>query len=55
MSQLKRAYRAIVSRRGQTMTEYALILATVAAIAVALIQNAGVIVNTLVSRVDPLL
>lgn len=55
MSQLKRVHRQIVSPRGQTMTEYALILATIAAVAIGLIQNAGTIVTTLVNRVGPLL
>lgn len=41
--------------RGQTMTEYALILATVAAILVALYQTAGTIIKTLVDKVGPLL
>lgn len=55
MSQQKRVYRTIVSSRGQTMTEYALILATIAAICIALVQNAGNIVSTLVGHVGPLL
>ena len=48
---------ASVSRasRGQTMTEYALILATVAAVLVSLYTSAGTIVTTLVSKVGPLL
>ncbi len=37
------------------MTEYALILATIAAVMIALYQDAGAIVTTLVSRVGPLL
>ena len=55
MSPPKRVYRTIASSRGQTMTEYALILVTVAAVCVALIQNAGTIVSILVSHVGPLL
>jgi Flp pilus assembly pilin Flp len=42
-------------RRGQTMAEYALILATIAAVCVALVQNAGTIVNELVNKVSALL
>ena len=41
--------------RGQTMSEYALILATIAAILVSLYTSAGTIVATLVSKVGPLL
>jgi Flp pilus assembly pilin Flp len=41
--------------RGQTMTEYAMILATIAAVTVALVTNAGTIVSTLVGKVSALL
>jgi len=44
----------IASSRGQTMTEYALILVTIAVIAVALVGNAGTIINALVNGVDAL-
>jgi Flp pilus assembly pilin Flp len=37
--------------RGQTMAEYALILATVAVIATALVQSAGTILTSLVHNV----
>ncbi|HVA77960.1 MAG TPA: hypothetical protein VNF27_08695 [Candidatus Binataceae bacterium] len=40
---------------GQTMTEYALILATVAAVVVSLYTSAGTVLTTLVSKVGPLL
>lgn len=40
---------------GQTMTEYALILATIAAVVVALFNSAGTIVNQLVNQVGPML
>ena len=43
--------RRIASSRGQTMAEYALILATVALVVTGLIQNAGTIVNELVNNV----
>jgi Flp pilus assembly pilin Flp len=39
------------SSRGQTMAEYAMILATVALVAAALIQNAGTIETELVQTV----
>jgi hypothetical protein len=59
MSQLKRACRQIVSPlvspRGQTMTEYAMILATIALLLISLFNTAGAIVSLLVSKVDPLL
>jgi Flp pilus assembly pilin Flp len=55
MSQVKRAYREIVSPRGQTMTEYAMILATIAVVLFAFLQNAGAIVSALIDRVVPLL
>ena len=55
MSQLKRAYRGLLSARGQTMTEYALILATVAVVLISLFDTAGTIVSLLVSHVGPLL
>jgi Flp pilus assembly pilin Flp len=59
MSQLNRACRQIVSTlvspRGQTMTEYAMILATIALVLISLFNSAGTIVSMLVSRVDPML
>ena len=39
------------SSGGQTMTEYALILATIAIVATAFVQNAGTIVSSLVHNV----
>jgi Flp pilus assembly pilin Flp len=42
-------------RRGQTMAEYALILATIAAITVALIQTAGTYLLGLLAKVSALL
>jgi Flp pilus assembly pilin Flp len=55
MSQRKRVYESIVSSRGQTMTEYAMILVSIAAVCIALVSNAGAIIASLVSRVGPLL
>jgi Flp pilus assembly pilin Flp len=37
--------------RGQTMAEYALILATIAIVAAAFVHSGGTIVNTLVNNV----
>jgi Flp pilus assembly pilin Flp len=42
-------------KRGQTMTEYALILATIAAVIVSLYGSAGTIISELVGQVIPLL
>jgi Flp pilus assembly pilin Flp len=47
--------RLIASSRGQTMAEYALILVTVAVVAVALVNNAGTILSELVGTVSKLL
>jgi Flp pilus assembly pilin Flp len=56
MSHLSRAFRQIVdARRGQTMTEYALILATIAVVLISLFDSAGTIVSLLVGHVGPLL
>ena len=48
-------HRLVASSRGQTMAEYALILATIALVAAALVQNAGTIVKELVNGVSALL
>jgi Flp pilus assembly pilin Flp len=53
MSQQKRVH-IVVTSRAQTMAEYALILAAIAAVTIALVQNAGVIVTTLVDHVSAL-
>jgi Flp pilus assembly pilin Flp len=50
-----RERRARPSSRGQTMTEYALILSSIAVVMVAFYQNAGTIITTLVNHVGPLL
>jgi len=55
MSQEKNACRETENPRGQTMTEYAMILATIAAVLIGLFQSSGTIVSLLVSHVDPLL
>jgi len=41
--------------RGQTMTEYSLILATVAIVIISLYNTAGTIINELINKVGPLL
>ena len=48
-----RVYAAPV--RGQTMTEYSLILATIAVVIISLYNTAGTIISTLLSHVGPLL
>lgn len=45
----------IAPARGQTMTEYSLILATIAVVIISLYNTAGTIISTLISRVGPLL
>jgi len=55
MNRQNRVSRSLVISRGQTMAEYALILATIAAISVALVHNAGTIVPELVGTVSALL
>jgi Flp pilus assembly pilin Flp len=47
--------RILAGSRGQTMAEYAMILATIAVVAAALVTNAGTIVSELVGRVSALL
>lgn len=53
----KKSFRSIMSRaaRGQTMTEYALILATIAAVLISLYTTTSTILTTIVSKVGPLL
>jgi Flp pilus assembly pilin Flp len=55
MSLLKRGYPYTALARGQTMTEYALILASIAVVLISLYNSAGVIVSELVNHVGPLL
>ena len=52
MNWLTRTVRKLPRRDGQTMTEYALILATIAAVVVSLYQTSGVIVSTLLGSID---
>ncbi len=54
MRQQTVAYSLASGSRGQTMTEYAMILATIAVVAAAFVQNAGTIVSELVGRVSAL-
>jgi Flp pilus assembly pilin Flp len=51
MSQAKRVCRLLMNSRGQTMGEYALILATIAVICVALVNSASTIVSSIVNNV----
>jgi len=55
MRHLTGVIRTIASSDGQTMVEYALILATVAVISTALVQSAGTILTELVGQVRGLL
>jgi Flp pilus assembly pilin Flp len=55
MSRRDRVLQSLASSRGQTMAEYALILATIAVISVALVSNGGTIVTELVDHVSMLL
>jgi Flp pilus assembly pilin Flp len=55
MSRRKRVFKIIASSRGQTMAEYALILVTIAVIAAALVQTAGVNIIGLIRNVTALL
>jgi Flp pilus assembly pilin Flp len=55
MSRQKRDFKLIASSRGQTMAEYALILVTIAVVAAALVQTAGVNINGLIHNVTVLL
>ncbi|MGA9721439.1 MAG: hypothetical protein WBQ86_03195 [Candidatus Binatus sp.] len=51
MKQLKSVYRMMANPSGQTMAEYAMILATIALISIALEQNAGTILKALTVNV----
>ena len=55
MSRRDRVLQSLASSRGQTMAEYALILATIAMISVALISSASTILDELVHTVTVLL
>jgi len=52
MNWLTRTVRKLPRRNGQSMTEYALILAGIAAVIVSLYRTSGVIVQTLVAYID---
>jgi Flp pilus assembly pilin Flp len=54
MSRRKVVRKLKANSRGQTMAEYALILATIAVVAAAFVQNAGTILNTIVNHVSTL-
>ena len=52
MNWMTRIIRRIPRRNGQTMTEYALILATIATIVVSLYKTSGTIVQSLLNTID---
>ena len=45
----------LTNQSGQTMTEYALILGTIAAVLISLYNTSGVTVRALVNQIGPLL
>jgi Flp pilus assembly pilin Flp len=47
-------YRLVAGSRGQTMTEYVVILVTIAVVAAALVTNAGNILTEVVGHVSAL-
>lgn len=51
MSRRNAVCKLTATSRGQTMAEYALILATIAVVATAFVKNAGTILNTIVNHV----
>jgi Flp pilus assembly pilin Flp len=55
MSHFKTVRNKRQSESGQTMTEYSLILATVAVVIISLYDTAGSIITALVGHVGPLL
>ena len=55
MSRLSTVRTKTAPTRGQTMTEYSLILATVAIVIISLYNTAGTIINELINKVGPLL
>jgi len=55
MSRRNGIHKLTATSPGQTMAEYALILATIAVVATAFVQSAGVIVTGLIHRVITLL
>ena len=52
MNWMTRIVRRFPSRQGQTMTEYALILATIATVVVSLYKTSGTILQSLLSTID---
>jgi Flp pilus assembly pilin Flp len=52
MNWMTRTVRRIRSRDGQTMAEYALILATIAAVVVSLYHTSGTILQGLLTQID---
>jgi len=52
MNWMTRTIKRIPSRNGQTMTEYALILATIATVVVSLYRTSGTILQSLLTAID---
>jgi Flp pilus assembly pilin Flp len=52
MNWMTRTINRIPRRNGQTMTEYALILATIATVVVSLYRASGTILQTLLASID---
>jgi len=52
MNWMTRIISRIPSRKGQTMTEYALLLATIATIVVSLYRTSGTILQSLLNSID---
>jgi len=55
MSHFSKVRSKLAPARGQTMTEYSLILATIAVVIISLYNTAGTIINALIGHVGPLL
>jgi Flp pilus assembly pilin Flp len=52
MNWMTRIINRIPSRNGQTMTEYALLLATIATVVVSLYRTSGTILQSLLTTID---
>ena len=55
MNSIATQFRRLRRANGQTMTEYALILATIAAVLLSLLNTSGVLVHTLINNVCSML
>ena len=52
MNWMTRIIRRLPAKQGQTMTEYALILATIATVVVSLYRTSGTILQSLLGSID---